>query len=202
MAWANKEEGLARFREDHLKRGLCSLCCNPRLEGKTICQKCAENHRQTNAERREDHMRRGLCLVCDNPRRSGRSYCSVCAAERAQYARGYNAALKKRVMAEYGGKCAWDGCGITDVDVLTLDHIQNNGAQARNAKVHGSGSSLYRALERLGYPKGEFQILCCNHQLKKQILMLRGEKVHCEAGSSVNLPGGKSVYGYREVTIN
>ncbi len=151
---------------------------------------------------REDHMRRGLCVVCCNPRLEGRNYCQDCSDNRTVDQRERNNGVKKRVMEEYGGKCAWEGCEIADIDVLTLDHIHNNGAQARNGKIHGSGSSLYHALERAGYPKGEFQILCCNHQWKKQILMLRGESIRCEAGIAVNVPGGKVAKRLYDATVN
>jgi len=61
-------------------------------------------------------------------------------------------------------------CGVTDIDMLTLDHINNDGNTDR--KVRGVGSVIYCRLVRDGYPSG-FQTLCCNHQWKKEILRRR-----------------------------
>lgn len=63
--------------------------------------------------------------------------------------------------AAYGGyrcKC----CGETEPKFLSIDHINNDGAEMR--KVHGVGSAMYKWLKKRGYPAG-FQVLCmnCNH---------------------------------------
>jgi len=80
--------------------------------------------------------------------------------------------LKIRVLSHYGkgGKalCSWRRCTICDLDVLSLDHIKDDGQKHRAAGFK-NGVNGYRQLERLGYPKG-FQTLCMNHQWKKEIL--------------------------------
>ena len=48
----------------------------------------------------------------------------------------------------YGGKCS--NCGIDDVDVLDVDHINNNGAEHRRDGFHGY--NLYRHLKKLKFP--------------------------------------------------
>lgn len=91
---------------------------------------------------------------------------------------------KITVLTHYGKdghlQCCWPGCIETDVDVLTCDHINDDGAEHRK-RVNGlnGGMSLYRLLIREGYPTG-FQTLCWNHQWKKQILRLRA-RVYNEA---------------------
>lgn len=67
--------------------------------------------------------------------------------------------------------CSWDSCTVTDVDMLTLDHIYNDGAEHR--KTVGGGAHTYRWVVKNDYPEG-FQTLCANHQLKKEILRKRG----------------------------
>lgn len=53
-------------------------------------------------------------------------------------------------------------CGIEDLRVLTLDHINSDGAQSRRAKAGGyGGTNYYVALRRLNYPSG-YQVLCQN----------------------------------------
>jgi len=57
-------------------------------------------------------------------------------------------------------KCAY--CGISDIDVLCLDHINGSGYQDNKLRK----SNLSYALRREGYPDG-FQVLCANCNLKK-----------------------------------
>jgi hypothetical protein len=63
----------------------------------------------------------------------------------------------------YGGPiCAC--CGEHRIEFLTLDHINNDGAEHRRqlfgtAKI--GGPRLYRALQKLGYPPG-LRVLCFN----------------------------------------
>lgn len=77
---------------------------------------------------------------------------------------------KCRVLKNYGkGKealCCWKACTVVDPDMLSLDHINNDGAQDR--KLRGSGDNLYRKIEQENFPVG-FQTLCYNHQWKKEI---------------------------------
>jgi len=82
---------------------------------------------------------------------------------------------KERVLAHYGKngipQCCWKSCFITDLDMLTLDHINNDGA-VRRRRGEPKGHELYWWLKRMGFPKG-FQTLCWNHQWKKRIQHLQ-----------------------------
>ncbi|MCI0560060.1 MAG: hypothetical protein MN733_16345 [Nitrososphaera sp.] len=63
--------------------------------------------------------------------------------------------------------CAW--CKQADIDVLCLDHINNNRAERRKQLGRElSGGNLYRLLCKQDYPIG-FQVLCSNCNLKKEI---------------------------------
>lgn len=88
--------------------------------------------------------------------------------------------LKLFVLTHYGlnGRlqCCWPDCGVTDLDMLSLDHINNDGAEHRR-QVWGDsrgwgGQALYRQVFRNNFPK-TFQTLCCNHQMKKELLRKR-----------------------------
>lgn len=85
---------------------------------------------------------------------------------------------KAEVLSRYGPEerlqCCWEGCTETDVDVLSIDHIDNTGHQHRKDKPKLSGTQMYYWLKRNEYPEG-FQTLCMNHQLKKEILRKREE---------------------------
>ncbi len=79
---------------------------------------------------------------------------------------------KIEVMSHYTNplKCAM--CPETDIVVLTIDHIKDDGADQRRqfAKEKGyavMGSSFYYWLKKHNYPKG-YQVLCANCQLRKR----------------------------------
>jgi hypothetical protein len=88
-----------------------------------------------------------------------------------------NEKLKKETLAKYGknGKtvCCWRGCVVDDLDMLSLDHILNNGKQERAKMGMSSGMGFYGRLRKAGWPSG-YQTLCANHQLKKELIRRRG----------------------------
>lgn len=84
----------------------------------------------------------------------------------------YRENLKKEAVAIYSidNDCAI--CGCTDIDVLCLDHIDDDGAEDRKRRGisgrNSAGTSTYAALKRDGWPGG-FQVLCANCNLKKEM---------------------------------
>ena len=58
-------------------------------------------------------------------------------------------------------------CKITDIDVLTIDHVNGGGFQERK-KLGVGGGGFYLWLKRQGFPKG-YQVLCANCNMKKLI---------------------------------
>ena len=86
----------------------------------------------------------------------------------------YRKRLKLETLTRYGPSgqlcCSWADCHVSDIDMLSLDHINNDGArQRREAKGSGDGAHLYSKLKTSGYPDG-YQTLCLNHQFKKELL--------------------------------
>jgi hypothetical protein len=79
------------------------------------------------------------------------------------------------VLTHYGkdGKlqCCWPDCQETDIDCLTIDHIQNDGHEHR--KKVGNGG-VYKDIIKNAFPSG-FQTLCASHQMKKEIISKRDE---------------------------
>src|SRR5271166_4701219 len=69
--------------------------------------------------------------------------------QRLIYARAHNLEVKAEVLTHYGWdgtlRCCWDGCSVNDVDMLTLDHTADDGAQKR-ASGEGNGQGLYKKL--------------------------------------------------------
>ncbi len=95
-------------------------------------------------------------------------------SKRKSYSRNRNLSVKKEVLTHYSGgslKCCWHECEVSDIDVLTLDHVDNSGGLARKNN-EGCGLRLYARLKRQRFPIG-FQTLCANHQMKKEILRKR-----------------------------
>lgn len=89
----------------------------------------------------------------------------------------YNQRVKLQVLSHYGPagepRCSWLGCEVSDIDMLTLDHLGDGGNCDRRNTGKGGGCATYSYLRSSGFPDG-FQTLCMNHQLKKDILRRRG----------------------------
>ena len=70
--------------------------------------------------------------------------------------------------------CRW--CGQGDIDVLTIDHVHNNGGKHLrkypNCISKVTGYKLYLWLCKHDYPNG-YQVLCLNCNLKKELLRRR-----------------------------
>ncbi len=66
--------------------------------------------------------------------------------------------LKLKVYEAYGNKCAC--CGENRIPFLSIDHIYRDGALER--KTIAAGPTLYRHLERSGFPKDRYRLLCMN----------------------------------------
>ena len=77
-------------------------------------------------------------------------------------------ASKLEALTHYGkgGKllCSGYGCRVHDLDLLTLDHVNDDGAKKRRQEE----SCHYSRLKNEGWPPG-FQTLCWNHQWKKEM---------------------------------
>ena len=91
-------------------------------------------------------------------------------ASQGRYGRVTLAEDKIAVLSHYGKEgnlqCCWPECVIIDPDMLSLDHIKNDGGEHRRRVKGASGRYLYHLLIRDGFPEG-YQTLCMNHQFKK-----------------------------------
>ncbi len=76
--------------------------------------------------------------------------------------------IKDLVYSHYGGyRCAC--CGETVKEFLSLDHIDNNGAQHRPKRIgHGCGKFIYWWAKRNGFPP-ILQVLCMNCNWGKRL---------------------------------
>jgi len=103
----------------------------------------------------------------------------------------YRRNLKTQVLAHYSVK-PYPICAnpfslhkeeITDLDVLTIDHVKGNGANQRRElwkKYSFQGFEFYRWLKQHNFPEG-YQVLCMNCQWKKRHINKEWRNQHSEA---------------------
>lgn len=72
--------------------------------------------------------------------------------------------IKEEMIAAYGGSCSC--CGESESKFLSIDHV-NGGGNHERKRLKLSGTMLYDRLRKLGWPKGEFTVLCFNCNLSK-----------------------------------
>lgn len=84
-----------------------------------------------------------------------------------EYTRKATIRLKTETMMAYGGHCVC--CGETQMEFLTLDHINNDGGKRRKEGLDGVGKRFYQALKKDGFPqRSDLQVLCCNCNFAKR----------------------------------
>jgi hypothetical protein len=132
-------------------------------------------------------MKCGIFLTSSNwgtgQRRNGYRVCNSCHVarvreyywkhriERAEYSKKYRDKTKLDAMIHYGTdppscKC----CGTEEIEFLTLDHIDNDGAKHRRADMSRTrGRDFYSWLKRNSYPTSlRSQVLCWDCQWGKK----------------------------------
>ena|SRR3990167_4495384 len=91
------------------------------------------------------------------------------------YYRNYNLNLKIQALVHYSVMkgvpvCSHPDCLIMNLDMLSIDHINNDGAEHRKLIKR---KNIYKWLVDHNFPEG-FQVYCMNHNFKKQIEKFRG----------------------------
>lgn len=71
--------------------------------------------------------------------------------------------LRSLILAAYGAVCNCPGCHVHHVELLTVDHVNGDGAQHRQRLKSRSTLNIYRDIIRSGFPDS-YQVLCgsCN----------------------------------------
>lgn len=132
------------------RRHECRECVSRRVKAwaETSKDRIRENRKRYHKENREKIIDRVNKWVSENPDKRRKNAL-------AHYYRLQDAAI----MAYGGYTCRW--CGIDEPLVLSLDHIDNDGAEHRKKLGFKGGARLYNWLKQNGYPQG-FQVLCMN----------------------------------------
>jgi hypothetical protein len=127
--------------------------------------------RAANAEKRRNTrhrwIREGRCENCGSwSPVEGKTFCDPCLVIRRRAYQKYSRGLRSSAWDAYGGpKC--NCCGETEEMFLTIDHVDNDGANhRREIEAKDQASKFYLWLRRAGYPAG-FQVLCQNCNVGK-----------------------------------
>jgi len=138
----------------------CSKCNKPASDcrwGEHADDYCLDCRGILQKERTDRYRLRGLCR-CGKAPQAEKKVCDRCLST----AKRRNRKLKIEAMQAYGGKCLCPGgCDVSDVDFLTIDHIDGDGADQRKEKPWMVGQGIYLYLKRNNYPNG-YRPLCWN----------------------------------------
>lgn len=126
--------------------------------GTRLCRSCGAvkplDDFYRNRTPRPGHLGGGIWLRC-------RSCVAIERQERREYINNWQRQRRQRlkavVIAAYGGLCQC--CGEAEPAFLTVDHIAQDGKAHR---LVVPPSEFYRWLERNGFPKDNFRLLCFN----------------------------------------
>jgi hypothetical protein len=104
------------------------------------------------------------------------AYQKANAEERVLAGRKHGIRKKMSCIGYYSkGSCCCARCGISDMDLLCLDHVSNNGKAHRVVVGRASGTSTTGWIITNGFPPG-FQVLCFNCNMKKELVRKRTER--------------------------
>lgn len=140
-------------------------CCKCEIE-KPLCD--------FTADKRCKEGRRAQCKECFKPGRLIRQKNYKKREKGHASELRYRRKLKTIVMSYYcAGEphCMCPGCDVKILEFLTLDHIEENGADHRRQLGKGTqscGINTYRWAKNNNYPSG-FQVLCFNCNFGKHV---------------------------------
>ena len=100
----------------------------------------------------------------DNNKDKVKAYAINHRKTRRDYNKRKRQELKNIVYGHYGAVCSNPLCKDSRIEVLTLDHVNNDGFFLR--KIHGTGLSLYSWIIKNNFPS-YLQVLCWNCNLCK-----------------------------------
>jgi len=132
------------------------------VEASKTCSKCKEALPLSSFTK--DKIRKdGLNYRCGNCTKEDHRIDYIKHTERRKATvKVYNKAIKKELFDYYGRKCKC--CGETENAFLSIDHVNNDGAEHKR-KLGGergtSGTIIYKSIINQGFPN-TFQVLCFN----------------------------------------
>jgi hypothetical protein len=166
----------AKQKAKRLAAGVCVKCGkNPPAPGVLTCTGC----RTDNNTRAPGHYQRrkaaGVCVKCGRGKPApGKVCCEECGDGNAEYMRKWNRDIRFRLMSHYsgGGEPFCRGCGESMFIYLTIDHIDDDGAEHRRREVGSSKGNrltgMYAKIIKAGFVE-RLQVLCWNCQWAKRL---------------------------------
>lgn len=160
------------FRHARIAAGLCRDCGKlPPIENKVVCRVCSERRTRNGIAHRKNRLAEGRCQLCGTIERKGKHLCTQCSGKSIESFRQRRKENKLVVIAYFGNNCV--RCNESDPRVLTLHHINGDGATDRKTKSGKrkiSTPTFYARLARairLKQPiKVELELLCSNCHFK------------------------------------
>jgi hypothetical protein len=114
--------------------------------------------RDTARMRYLDRRLAGVCVICLSVKVTSLVYCDICRNKKKLTQKRVQNKLQNEVFAAYGGyRCSC--CCETEPKFLSIDHVNNDGAQHR--KNLGSNGKFYTWLRKNKYPP-DYRVLCMN----------------------------------------
>ena len=156
--------GKNRYRAD----GLCSTC---RLCKSKQDKKYRDGHKDKLKQKSQNYYLNNKERLCANASLYSKNNRVKCRAWRIKSKNK----LKAVVFAKYSdGDIKCKMCANKYIDILSIDHINGNGAEHRRqiGNSKGGGYNFYQWLKKNNYPYG-FQVLCYNCQFRKKMIEMR-----------------------------
>jgi hypothetical protein len=148
------------FRERYKKiRGKFCLWCAAPTNGTVYCEEHKAITRDKMREKRSTRPPRN-CKECGIEVGAYKSLCPACSRNRRiGCTRRWSKERVLKIYEAYGG-ASCGCCGEKTFEFLTLDHVNNDGADHRR-ELGGSGSHVYAWIIRKNFPSG-YRVLCYN----------------------------------------
>jgi len=116
---------------------------------------------------RNEWKSQGLCIQCGiNQKQENSVICISCKIRTKQNAVKRRKEERELVFNHYGRNCVC--CYESTFELLTIDHINNDGKEHRKQLNNEGGEHFYRWLIKNNFPEG-FQTLCWNCNVGKRL---------------------------------
>lgn len=148
----------AEIRRERRGKGICERCRHPTNGKGYFCGECLLIHKEQQKARVDKRKLNNQCIECKKQKSEKEIYhaCDDCRLKK----KIKRQEIRQTIFNHYGQKCNCTcGCNVTNPRHLTLDHVENNGAEHR--KEVGKSEFFYRWVIRNNFPD-DLQILCFN----------------------------------------
>jgi len=150
-----------KYQAYKIQNGKCKRCGKDKpadRQNRNLCKSCANKQVIRAREKFYERVAKGLCVWCGAKREDlSLKGCTLCTNDKVRREKVRGIRAKDIILDRYGRVCAC--CGESNIEFLTIDHIDGNGATHR--KTDRSAKDLKRWLINAGLPDG-FRTLCFN----------------------------------------